>query len=112
MTPEDVAEEFFKRLISRNLIEVAKVRSDGSPKTCRMPGGIWDVFYPEAADLGLFHIHNNTDYSYAPPKDLQIQRLAEYTGIQNYPSSDPFIRYLRSYVSSNTRTRFAFPKDR
>lgn len=105
MTPEDLAEEFFKRLISRNLIEVAKVRSDGSPKTCRMPGGIWDVFYPEAADLGLFHIHNNTDYSYPPPKDLQIQRLAEYAGIQNYPSSDPFIRYLRSYVSFNTRKR-------
>lgn len=100
--PEDLAEDYFKQLISRNLIEVAKVRLDGSPKTCRMPASIWDVFYPVAVDLGIFYTHNKTSKG---NHISNIRRLAEHAGIKNYPSSDPCIQHLRSYVSFNTRKR-------
>ena len=102
IAPEDLAEDYFKQLISRNLIEVAEVRLDGSPKTCRMPAIIWDVFYPVAVDLGIFFTHNNTSKG---NHISNIRRLAEYAGIKNYSSSDPCIQHLRSYVSFNTRKR-------
>ena len=70
----DLAEECLKLLIRRNLIEVTKVRLDGSPKTCCMPTPIWDVFSPTAVDLGYSHVCNNI---YLPMSN--IRRVADYT---------------------------------
>ena len=105
MAPEDLAEKYFKQLISRNMIEVAKVRLDGSPKTCQMPASIYDVFHPKAVGLGLLHVQSNTAYTSAESSEHRIQRLVEYADIQNYLSSNPAIQCVRSYVSFNTRKR-------
>lgn len=105
MATEDLAEKYFKELINRGLIEVARLRSDGSPKTCHMPGILWDFFFPKAVDSRHFHAHNTTDYTSAKPPKFNVWGLAEYVGSKSYPSFDPYIQYLRSYVSFNTRKR-------
>ncbi|XP_065628240.1 disease resistance protein RPP13 [Quercus suber] len=104
MASEDPAEKYFKEIINRGLIEVARLRSDGSPETCHLPGILWD-FFPKAVGSRLFHAHNTTDYTSAEPPKFNIRRLAEYVGIKSYPSFDPYIQYLRCYISFNTRKR-------
>ena len=77
MAPEDLAEECLELLIRRNLIEVTKVRLDGSPKTCRMPTTIWDVFSSTAKVLGHSHDHNEI-YRYDNHDLSDIRRLTNY----------------------------------
>ena len=106
MASEDVAEKYLNELINRSMIEVAKLRSDGRPKTCRMPGFLWDLFFKRAVTKGVFHVHNTTDYTSAERPEFNVRRLAEYVGIKTYPSSDPYdIQHLHSYISFNTRKR-------
>ena len=105
MASEDLAEKYFKELINRGLIEVARLRSDGSPKTCHMPGILWDFFFPKAGDSRLFHAHNTTDYTSTELPKFTVRGLAEHVGIKSYPSFDPYIQYLRCYISFNTRKR-------
>ena len=104
MSPEDVAKEYVKQLVSRNLIEVVERKFDSSPSKCRMPGCIWDVVHPEAEKLRHFHVHPNTADTSAGP----IRRLVENAGIGDHLSLDPHIQSLRSFVSFNTR-RGDFP---
>ncbi|XP_050285228.1 probable disease resistance protein RF45 [Quercus robur] len=100
----DVAEECLKLLIRRNLIEVTKVRLDGSPKTCRMPTTIWDVFSATAVALGYSHVRNDMNLPMS-----NIRRVTDYTtGI--YPHYYDYMQYLRSYVSFNSRTLESFSK--
>ena len=103
--PEDLAEECLKLLIRRNLIEVTKLKLDGSPKTCRMPITTWDVFSRSAVALGLFHVHNDT----TSPKS-NIRRLADYADNGIHPSFYS-IQSLRSYVSFNTGIRESSTKE-
>ena len=77
MASEDPADKYFKEIINRGLIEVARLRSDGSPETCHLPGILWD-FFPKAVGSRLFHAHNTTDYTSAKPPKFNVQRLAEY----------------------------------
>ncbi|KAJ6733844.1 DISEASE RESISTANCE PROTEIN RP [Salix koriyanagi] len=96
-------EVFLEELINRNMIEVARWRSHGIPKTCRMPGAIYDVFSPKAAaEIGLFYIHCKSNYSSGDQPSFPVRRLASYLSIKNYPSSDWYIRSLRSYISFST----------
>ncbi|CAK7334125.1 unnamed protein product [Dovyalis caffra] len=98
--PEEVAEVYLEELINRNMIEVARWRSDGIPKTCRIPGSIYDVFSPKAAaEIGLFYIHCKSHHSSGDQPRFPVRRLASYLSIKNYPSSDWYIRSLRSYIS-------------
>lgn len=101
----DPAWEILKQLISSNLIEVEKVRVGGSPKICRMPGSIWDVFHPKAKSLYHLHVHNNTVDTSAESPTVDIWRLVDNAGFRNCPSSDPYIRSLHSLVSFYTRKR-------
>lgn len=104
MPSEDLAEKYFKELINRGLIEVARLRSDGSPKTCHLPGILWD-FFPKVVGSRLLDAHNTTNYTSTEPPKFNVQRLAEYVGIRSYPSFDPYIKYLRFYISFNTCKR-------
>ena len=96
---EDKAKIYLEELVSRNMIEIATRKLDGSPKTCRMPTTTWDVFSRAAVALGLFHVHNDT----TSPKS-NIRRLADYAGNGIHPSFY-YIQSLRSYVSFNTGIR-------
>ena len=107
MAPEDLAEECLKLLIRRNLIEVTKVRLDGSPKTCRMPTTIWDVFSPKADVLGHSHDHNKI-YRYGHRDLSDIRRLTNYAANGIDPQFYRHIQHLRSYVSFNTESSGKF----
>ncbi|KAI6691606.1 hypothetical protein NL676_028434 [Syzygium grande] len=105
--PEDLAESYFQRLVSRNLIEVTKWKLDGCPKMCRMPGVIHDFFFPKSVASGLFYIHKNSS---RPPENYKIRRLMEYLEMQN--SLDSFVDpSLRSYVSFNSASRGTANRD-
>lgn len=104
-TPEDLAEDYFKELVSRNMIEVTKQKSDGRPKMCRIPGILYDVFSTKAMDLGLFFVHRCSEYTSVTQPKFNVRRLAEYFDIKNYPSSSVHNQHLRSYISFNTRRR-------
>ncbi|PON43588.1 NB-ARC domain, LRR domain containing protein [Parasponia andersonii] len=104
-TPEDLAEDYFKELVSRNLLEVTRRKSDGRPRTCRIPGIVYDVFSAKAMDLGLFFVHRYSDYTSVSPPKFNVRRLAEYFAMKYYPSSDVYDQHLLSYISFNTRRR-------
>ncbi|KAL4625303.1 hypothetical protein ACB092_05G016000 [Castanea dentata] len=110
MAPEDLAEECLKLLIIRNLIEVTKVRLDGSPKTCRMPTTIWNLFSTAAEVLGHSHdgnkIYRYGQYDHHDPSD--IRRLTNYAANWIDPQFYDHIQYLRSYVSFNTESSGKF----
>ncbi|XP_023915132.1 disease susceptibility protein LOV1 [Quercus suber] len=107
MAPEDLAEECLKLLVRRNLIEVTKVRLDGSPKTCRMPTTIWDVFSPKAEVLGHSHDHNKI-YRYGNHDLSDIRRLTNYAANGIDPQFYRHIQRLRSYVSFNSESSRKF----
>ncbi|KAM3699252.1 hypothetical protein ACB098_05G011600 [Castanea mollissima] len=97
--PEDLAEEYFNQLLSRNLIEVPDRdrRLDGSPKRCCMPGVIWDKFNPMAMNLGRFYEIRTPE---GPANSPEIRRLVEKEFSKNHPLD---IQNLRCYVSFYTR---------
>ncbi|GMY35121.1 disease resistance protein rpp13 [Fagus crenata] len=57
--PEDEAKIYLEELVCRNMIEIARWKSDGSPKTCRMPSFLYDHFLPKAKDIGFLHVHHS-----------------------------------------------------
>ncbi|XP_017979233.1 PREDICTED: probable disease resistance protein At1g58390 isoform X1 [Theobroma cacao] len=97
MVEEDLAEMYFEELVCRKMIEVVRWRLDGSPKTCRLPSLVHDVFSLKARDIGFLQIHN-TSFS-ANTSQLPVRRLATYS---NIPFSKLHESHLRSYVSFNT----------
>lgn len=101
--PEDVADVYLEELINRNMIEVARWRCDGVPKSCRMPVALYDVFSAKASDIGLFYIHSKTHYSPGDQPQFAVRRLAAYLGLKNYPSSYHYIGHLRSCISFSTQ---------
>ncbi|KAK0598067.1 hypothetical protein LWI29_031321 [Acer saccharum] len=96
---EDVAERCFKELVIRNMIQVRR-KSDGSPKTCYMPGFLYDFFSSKAEAVGFFH---TSCVSTDKQSELAaVRRLAGHSGmINNFPSA--FLQNLRSFVAFNTQ---------
>ncbi|KAJ0007025.1 hypothetical protein Pint_30240 [Pistacia integerrima] len=101
---EDLAECCLNELRDRNLIEVASVRLDGSPKTCFVPSTVYDTICLIATRMGCFHIHSQSDSTSKSP-NFNIQRLVEYVDIKKHSSSDTEVQHLRSYISFNSGTR-------
>nr|XP_023884103.1 putative inactive disease susceptibility protein LOV1 [Quercus suber] len=112
MATEDPAEKYLQLLIERKLIKKEKMRLDGSPKTCSMPGGIWDVFHKMAVDLRRF---NDISTACKSAESPNIRRLVKDPNTDNHSFFDPYnknysslvhhIQNLRSYVSFDTRKR-------
>ena len=124
MAPEALVESYLKLLIKRKLIKKEKVRFDGNPKTCRMPGGVWDVFHKMAEDLRRFYdittAYKSAESSYDKRKKKSaespnIRQLVKYANTENHSCFDPYnknyssvvhhIQNLRSYVSFDTQKR-------
>ncbi|KAM4087977.1 hypothetical protein ACB094_07G036600 [Castanea mollissima] len=104
--PEDEAKRYLEELVRRNMIEIAKWKSDGSPKTCRMPTYLYDDFLPKANDIGFLHVHHckKTDCTSTDSPESYIPRLADKFGVES-STSKSHIRQLRSYVSFNSEKR-------
>ncbi|XP_030958693.1 putative disease resistance RPP13-like protein 3 [Quercus lobata] len=102
--PEDVAKKYLEELIRRNMIEIARWKSDGSPKTCRLPFFLYDVFLPKAEDIGFHHIHHcGSGCTYADSSESSIWRFADQFGVKSISKSH--IEHLCSYVSFEGQKR-------
>nr|GEX58589.1 putative NB-ARC [Tanacetum cinerariifolium] len=90
-----------EELVKRNMVEITKRRSDESPKKCQPIGSLHDIFLPRALELGIFHLHQESDkYSHAAAKHpFRIRRVVGYTNIKDYSTSKAFNQNLQSYVS-------------
>ncbi|KAK3006171.1 hypothetical protein RJ639_015707 [Escallonia herrerae] len=100
--PEDVVEEYFLDLVNRNLIQLSKNRSDGSPKKCRLLGVLHDYLLPKAQHISLFHLHRSGDAADKGP--FGVRRMIEYGDIRSFQCDPSELCHLRSYLSFN------FPK--
>ncbi|KAK9175848.1 hypothetical protein WN944_027858 [Citrus x changshan-huyou] len=101
----DLAETYFEELVIRNLIHVTKWRLDGTPKMCRLPTVLYDVFSPEAAKAGFFHHQLESSSAEEQQPQFAVRRLATYLGVRTnfFPSEWSWSWHLRSYVAFDTR---------
>ncbi|CAL5387145.1 unnamed protein product [Camellia sinensis] len=96
LEPEDLAKAYLEELVSRNMIEIATWKEDGSPKTCRMPSFLFDVFLPKAEDIGFLQIRHCN--SHVHESNRIIRRLADhYVGVK--ATLESHTQHLCSYVS-------------
>ncbi|XP_058186321.1 putative inactive disease susceptibility protein LOV1 [Rhododendron vialii] len=106
--PEDVAQIYLKELVCRNMIEISRRNPDGSPKTCRLPCFLHDVFLSKAEDVGFLHVHHcKTDCTYpdSPINNFFIHRLADqyYGGFKS--TSESHTNHLCSYLMFEIQKR-------
>ncbi|KAE8678136.1 hypothetical protein F3Y22_tig00111440pilonHSYRG00023 [Hibiscus syriacus] len=59
-TPEKLVEEYFEELKCRNMLEVTKLKLNGSPKSCRVPNTIYDILFLDTEKVGFFHFSNSS----------------------------------------------------
>ncbi|XP_059656404.1 putative disease resistance RPP13-like protein 2 [Cornus florida] len=100
MIPEDVVEEYFEDLVKRNMIQISKLRSDGSARGCRLLGALHDNLSSKAQDISLFHIHRNSNSCGAAS---HVRRIVEYVDIKNCDPSE--FQKVRSYLSFNSQEK-------
>ncbi|XAR61532.1 hypothetical protein NMG60_11015984, partial [Bertholletia excelsa] len=92
MAPEDVAMEYFEYLVEKKMLQITKLRSDGSPRRCRLQDKLHGMLLPKTKDIGLFHVHDNRRHVF--------RRIIEYGDVKNcsvYSFSQ--LQNLRSYIS-------------
>ncbi|CAN4105121.1 unnamed protein product [Withania somnifera] len=98
--PEDVVQENFDDLVKRNLIQISKLRSDGSHRRCRLLGILHDYLLPNAQDISLFHVHCSTS-SRQDSVPSNVRRLVEHASSKDIYSDASRFKHLRSYLSFN-----------
>ncbi|XP_006466141.2 inactive disease susceptibility protein LOV1-like [Citrus sinensis] len=101
MAPEDQAKKDFHQLVLMNMIEVVKLKSDGRPKTCRVPSSLSDYLFPDAESGGVFCIHDGSrSNATSSSSDLCVCRLAEHLDNLSSitPSDKKQFEYLHSYL--------------
>ncbi|KAA8535806.1 hypothetical protein F0562_030874 [Nyssa sinensis] len=97
---EDAVQEYFEDLVNRNMIEISKLRSDGSERRCHLSVFLHDNLLSKAHYNYLFHVHDNTHG--CEPAPSVIRRMVEHGDIDNGPLNDPSkLGDLRSYLSFN-----------
>ncbi|KAE9449768.1 hypothetical protein C3L33_18331, partial [Rhododendron williamsianum] len=107
VVPEDMAQVFLNELVCRNMIEIATRKLDGSPKTCRLPCFLHDVFLSKAEDIRFLHVHHCKSCTYpdSPNKNFFIHRLADqyYGGAKS--TSESHTHHLCSYLMFEIQKR-------
>ncbi|KAA8535803.1 hypothetical protein F0562_030796 [Nyssa sinensis] len=97
---EDAVQEYFEDLVNRNMIDISKLRSDGSERRCRLSVFLHDNLLSKAHYIYLFHVHDNTHG--CKPAPSVIRRMVEHGDIDNGPLNDPSkLGDLRSYLLFN-----------
>ncbi|KAK3410751.1 hypothetical protein EUGRSUZ_J02786 [Eucalyptus grandis] len=56
----DGVEKCFEILVSRNMVHVARQKWDGSARSCRLPGSLYDVFYQMAKNERFLKIYDRS----------------------------------------------------
>ncbi|KAK4407561.1 putative late blight resistance proteinR1B-17 [Sesamum angolense] len=106
---EDVVQGYFDDLVKRSLISVSKLRSDGSPRKCRLLGVLHDLLLTKARGISLFHIHQGSVCNKDGP--FGKRRLVEYADGNNCSLTPSEYKCLRSYISFNFQKKDTPAKD-
>ncbi|XP_021300772.1 putative disease resistance RPP13-like protein 2 [Herrania umbratica] len=97
-SPEKLVEEYFEELKSRNMIEVTRLKLNGSAKTCRVPNTIYDSLFLDTEKVCFFHVSNGSGRWESPWSC--VRRLAENLDISlQFEHIENRVRRLRSYIS-------------
>ncbi|CAI9762998.1 unnamed protein product [Fraxinus pennsylvanica] len=102
---EDEVQKCFDNLVIRSLIQISKLRSDGSPRKCRLLGVLRDYLVDKARDISLFHVHRNSACQVSA--SFFERRLVESADAKNCSlnpsqSRNPSqFQHWRSYISFN-----------
>lgn len=101
MSLEDIAEEYLEDLVNRNLVMVAKLRSNGKLKTCRIHDMLREFCKKEAAEENFFqeirHFDQGT-YASSNPASERYRRLSIHSRVSSYISSRPAGPRIRSFL--------------
>ncbi|XP_059462093.1 toMV resistance protein Tm-2(GCR236)-like [Corylus avellana] len=100
--PEDVAEIYLEELIDRSLIQVARRRSDGGVRTCRIHDLLREFCIKESAEEMFFAVHS---YNRSLPNNcrrlsIQVNNAKQY--ITDNPSIPTSARSLFFFVDDGT----------
>ncbi|XP_061352832.1 disease resistance protein RPP13-like [Gastrolobium bilobum] len=98
--PDDVAEDYLYELIDRSLVQVARVKSSGGVKTCRIHDLLRDLCISESKKDKVFEVC--TDYNIVIP--TKPRRLAIHCSMSRYISSS-------NNDQSCVRSLFCFDRD-
>ncbi|KAM7487799.1 hypothetical protein LguiB_025283 [Lonicera macranthoides] len=103
---EDIAEEYLEDLVDRNLILLAKKRSNGRLKTCRIHDMLRDLCLREAAEEKfLQEIKGPQDSSYLTPIVNYHRRFCIHSRVLDYIRSKPSDPHVRSFLSFSSEER-------
>lgn len=101
--PEDMAQSYLEELVCRNMVEIARRKPDGSPKTCRLPCFLHNVFLSKSEDVGFLHVHHGQS-NCTPKSNFVVRRLADqYFGVRS--TSEYHTQKLCSYLSFEIQKR-------
>ncbi|XP_012856917.1 PREDICTED: putative late blight resistance protein homolog R1A-10 [Erythranthe guttata] len=99
---EETAEGYLEDLISRNLVRVDKVKSDGKIKTCRIHDMLRDFCINEARNEkeNFLQEIKKTNEGFAPPISQieKYRRLCIHSNVLSFISSKPYGHRVRSFV--------------
>jgi hypothetical protein len=99
-TPEDVAESYLEELIDRSLIQVARRRSDGGVRTCRIHDLLRELCMSESAEDKFLAVHL---YNRVFPNNYRRLSI-QVNDAKQYITANPSI-------STSTRSLFFFADD-
>lgn len=100
--PEDLVQKHFDELVDQRIIQITMLRSDNSPRKCRLVPLLHDYLSPKAQDLGLFYIPRDLEHFDDAAGSFGVRRLVHHmttTGVLPTTIFDPSL--LRSFLSFN-----------
>ncbi|XP_076913757.1 putative disease resistance RPP13-like protein 2 [Bidens hawaiensis] len=106
--PEDLAQECFEKLVGRNIIQITKLRSDNSPRRCRLVSVFHGFLLPKAEDISLFYIQQRSENFANATGSFGVRRMVHHMSTTGAAQVQYMVEpsLLRSYVSFNFQ-----PKD-
>ncbi|KAJ9545989.1 hypothetical protein OSB04_025696 [Centaurea solstitialis] len=76
--PEDLVQENFEDLVGRSMIQITKLRSDNSPRHCRLVSVLHDYLLPKAQDISLFYIKRDSEYVEDAARPFGVRRVVQH----------------------------------
>lgn len=98
-TSEQIGEDYLKRLINKNMIQVTRKGADGRIKRCRVHPLMRSIAISEAKEVGFVTIYTDSDFEFP----IGARRLAIHSSIHKYI---PLV-----HSSLQIRTLVCFNKD-
>ncbi|XP_024970322.1 putative disease resistance RPP13-like protein 2 [Cynara cardunculus var. scolymus] len=98
--PEDLVQKYFEELVQRSMIQITKLRSDNSPRHCRLVSVLHDYLLPRAQDISLFYIHRNLEHSEDAASPFGVRRMVQHMSTTGALTTNTRGRAIISSASS------------